>query len=396
VLLLTLGVVLVLSPITRSLCHRMGVPACVGYIAIGLVISALGQDRLAVSPDSSAAFTLLAQLGVVTLLFRVGLKGNTRALIAKLPEASLIWVGDVLTNLAIGYLVARYALQLSLETSLVIATAFSATSVAVSVSVWDEMGKLITDDAQLLVDVAELDDLSGVLLLAILLGIAPALIDGAGVPWSDLGNSTLVLLTKLALFIAGCYLFASYLERSFTQFIRRLGDSSTAFTIAILGAGLAIAAVADYLGFSLAIGALFAGLAFSRDPGAVSDDARFSYFYDFLTPFFFINIGMQTDLVALLQSLNLGLVLLAAAALGKLLGVGLPALNSMHVRGAMNLGISMLPRAEIALVVIFQCRELDERLVSPEVFGAMVVVSLATCIASPILLRRRFQQDEVA
>jgi Kef-type K+ transport system membrane component KefB len=80
----------------------------------------------------------------------------------KLPDASLIWIGDVMTNLAFGFIVSRYRLTLPMETSLIIATAFSATSVAVSLVVWDEARKLNTGTGQLLVDVAELVDLSGV------------------------------------------------------------------------------------------------------------------------------------------------------------------------------------------------------------------------------------------
>ena len=87
---------------------------------------------------------MLAQLGIVALLFRVGLKSHTRELLAKLPDASFIWLGDVLTNLALGFVVSHYVLALSLETALVIATAFSATSVAVSVAVWDETHQLIS------------------------------------------------------------------------------------------------------------------------------------------------------------------------------------------------------------------------------------------------------------
>lgn len=99
----------------------------------------------------------------------------------------------------------------------------------------------------------------------------------------------------MALFISGCYLFAHYLEAGFTRFSRELEGSNTGLAITILGAGIVIAVVAGYLGFSLAIGALFAGLAFSRDPVAVHTDARFSDFYEFLTPFFFIHVGMQMD-----------------------------------------------------------------------------------------------------
>jgi len=96
------------------------------------------------------------------MLLRVGLKSHTSALLKKRPDASLIWIGDVLTNLAFGFIVSRYLLTLPMETSLIIATAFSATSVAVSVVVWDEARKLNTGTGQLLVDVAELVDLSGV------------------------------------------------------------------------------------------------------------------------------------------------------------------------------------------------------------------------------------------
>jgi Kef-type K+ transport system membrane component KefB len=142
-------------------------------------------------------FAVLAQVGVVALLFRVGLKSHTKALLAKLPDASLIWVGDVLTNLLLGFIVSYYLLTLSLVTSLVIATAFSATSVAVSVSVWNDMHKLHSSKGQLLVDIAELDDLSGVLLLAILLALFPVLLGNDVSVLSSLTHAILLVLVKL-------------------------------------------------------------------------------------------------------------------------------------------------------------------------------------------------------
>ncbi len=95
-----------------------------------------------------------------------------------------------------------------------------------------------------------------------------------------------MVVLKLALFIASCYLFAHYLEARFTRFSREVEGSTTALTITILGAGLVIAAMAGYFGLSLAIGALFAGLAFSRDREAVHTDAKFAFFYELFTPFF--------------------------------------------------------------------------------------------------------------
>lgn len=165
------------------------------------------------------------------------------------------------------------------------------------------------------------------------------------------------------------------------------GSGLLPLTISILGAGLVIAALADYLGFSSAIGALFAGLAFSRDPEAVRTDGSFTYFYEFLTPFFFIHIGIQVDPGALLDAIDVGLVLVIAAVASKLVFTVAPALLSMNRRDAVNLGVSMVPRAEIALVVIYECRAIDARIVPPELFAGIVLVSLATSIFSPIVLR---------
>jgi len=385
-ILITLGALLILSPFVKSLMERIGVPALVGYILLGFLISMMNQQWSFVTTAFNNTFAALAQLGIVALLFRVGLKSHIQALLAKLPDASLIWISDVLTNLLLGFVVSRYVLALPLETSLVIATAFSATSVAVSVSVWDEMNKLDTSSGQLLVDVAELDDLSGVLLLAVLLAIISVLQGNEVALLPSISVTVIVVLLKLALFITGCYLFSHYLEPNFTRFNRQWENSTIGLTITVLGAGLTIAAVAGFLGFSLAIGALFAGLAFSRDPQAVHTDAKFSYFYEFLTPFFFINIGMQVDPGAVVPSLGLAAILFIPAALGKFLGVAAPALRILKRPDAVLLGLSMIPRAEIAMVVVYQCREFSDDIVSENVFAAMVLVVVMTSIIAPLIL----------
>jgi len=386
-ILIILGVMLILSPLVKSLMERIGVPAMVGYVLLGFLASAVNQQWFFATTAFDNTFSVLAQLGVLALLFRVGLNSHTRALLAKLPDATFIWIGDVLTNLLFGFLVSYYVLALSLETSLVIAVAFSATSVAVSVAVWAEMNKLNSARGQLLVDIAELDDLSGVLLLAILLAIIPVL-QGSGEPLlPSLGTITVSVLFKLGLFVTGCYLFSHYLESDFTRFNRRWGSSTTGLTISVLGAGLAIAAIAGYLGFSLAIGALFAGLAFSRDPEAVRTDAKFAYFYEFLTPFFFIYIGMQLDPGVIAPSLGLAATLFIPAVLGKFLGVAVPALKIVKRPDAMLLGLSMVPRAEIAMVVVYQCHQLGEDIVPDKVFVAMVLMAVMTSVIAPVILR---------
>lgn len=388
-LLAALAAVLVLGPLTKRICRHLGLPVSAGFIVLGLLMGTLLRPFGAAEETTlNGVFATLAQLGVVALLFRVGLRSHTSALLDKLPDASLIWVGNALGSAAAGFVVARYAFDWSLETSLVIGTAFSATSIAVSLAVWDELGLADTDTGATLLDVAELDDLSAAVLLAVLLGTLPAMLNGDGNLWFFVGTSVAWVLAKLAVFIIGCYLFAHYLEDRFTEFNRRLSDTPASLTISILGAGLAIAAIASALGFSAAIGALFAGLAFSRDPEAVRTDGSFTYFYEFLTPFFFIHIGMQTDVVMMLDAVAIGVVLLLAAAASKFVFTVLPALVSMPRRDALQLGVSMVPRAEIALVVIYECRAINPSIVPAEVFAGMVLVCLGTSVLSPLALRR--------
>ena len=215
-------------------------------------------------------------------------------------------------------------------------------------------------NGQLLVDVAELDDLSGLLLFVILLTVIPILQENGTLIISQISTTIFLLVTKLTLFVGFCYFFAQYLESSFTRFNRRWADPKMGLTISVLGAGLAIAALAGYLGFSLAIGALFAGLAF----------------------------GMQIDPTTISKSFSLATALILVAITGKIMGITLPALLKLPKRKALLLGISMVPRAEIAMLIVFQANLLGKEIISPELYAAMVLVAILTSIISPVLLRR--------
>ena len=269
-----------------------------------------------------------------------------------------------------------------------IATAFSATSVAVSVSVWEELDLLRSSKGTLLIDVAELDDLSGVLLLTVLLAIIPVLLSGETGLLGSASTTALVTLVKFSVFVGFCYTFSRYLEENFTRFTRRAGGDGMAFVITILGTGLAISAAAGLLGFSLAIGALFAGLAFSRDPQVVRNEGKFTFFYDFFAPLFFIYIGMQVEPSAFLVAADIGLLLFAVAAVAKLVGVAVPALLMLQRTDALALGVSMIPRAEIALLVVYQCSLLGEDVVSEEIFAGVVIASILTSIVAPPAARK--------
>ncbi len=187
---------------------------------------------------------------------------------------------------------------------------------------WQEARALRTAKGQLLVDVGELDDLSGVAIMALLLAMVPVMGNVGSMPWLVLGRVGGLFLLKLTVFAAFCWVFAQYLEGFITRWASRQ-EPAPGRMLTVLGLGLLIAANAGWLGFSLAIGALFAGLTFSRNPVAVRTEANFLDLYELFVPFFFIGIGLQLELGALWQ--GLGLMLLAVTVPAKLLGAGIPA-----------------------------------------------------------------------
>ncbi len=277
----------------------------------------------------------------------------------------------------------------------------TATSVGISVGVWREARAINSPNGELMLDVAEMDDISAVILMALLFAVVPVLENNPDVStlMPLLGKTVGLFCFKAVVFGAFCFFFSRYLEKSITSFFLRLEPPPDP-TIVVAGMGIIIAALAGLGGFSVAIGAFFAGLLFSRDPRSVKLDASFDTFYELFVPFFFIGIGLKIDLAALSTAFDLGMLLLIVAVLGKFVGVAVPVLlMNAGWKSAVLLGVSMAPRAEIAMIVMQHGWQIGAGTVPPQVFAAMVVVSASTSMVVPVVLRpllRRWPQIENA
>ncbi|MBI1357358.1 MAG: cation:proton antiporter [Acidobacteria bacterium] len=390
--LLIVSLLVLASIAVRLGVHRLKLPPVVGYIALGLGLRYLNQQYAFLDESSVWTLNFFADLGVVSLLFHVGLRSDLSGLLEQLPRASVVWVCDVAVSAAIGFWGARL-LGFDVVPALFAGTALSATSVSVSVSVWEEAKAIQSRMGELLLDVAELDDLSAIVLLVVTLAVAPALIatgHADGMAAVVLKASGMVIL-KLALFAAGCWLFSLHLEARITGYFARFRKAPEPL-LAIVGFGFGIAALAGWLGFSVAVGALFAGLMFSRDQEAVNVDAGFGTIYALFTPFFFINIGYGFDPTVFGSAATLGLFVFVAAVLGKVLGVGAPVAVSSGLEPALLLGVSMVPRAEIALLVMQTGNQMGPKYVPPELYGAVVLAAAAASIGSPLALFRLLEK----
>jgi len=392
-LVLLVGSVTLLAIVLRHLCERLRIPALVGYILIGLGLRLLHDVVPLLTPAVQGAFDLLAALGLVALLFRVGLGSNPRRLLDKLPGASLIWLVSVLVSGAMGYYAARWAGFANVP-ALVAGVALTATSIGVALPPWQAAGALRSEQGALVLDVAELDDISGVVLMALLLAIIPTLTGGNGVDWTAATTTGAGLLASLAAFTAGCYAFAHWVEPPMTRGLIRRERSPTRMLI-VVAVGSLIAALAGMLGFSLAVGALFAGLVFSKAPRKIRQDRGYRVLYDFLAPFFFIGIGLKLEPEALTGALGAGAVLLVAAVLGKLIGTALPARFMAPRSSALVIAMSMVPRAEIAMVIVDQAGRYGPNVVPPALYGAMTLVTLATCAITPSIVQRQLAANPI-
>lgn len=383
------GMIVLVTQTARLLTRETTFPSMAVYLLIGIAFNALNIPLGFIDEGLQHGIHILAELGIVILLFRVGLESNLATLLRQLKKASLIWLGDVGLSAVLGFVVARSVLGFPLLASLFVATALSATSVGLVAIVWQNANRLETEEGALLIDIAELDDISAIVLMALLFSLAPALASGKPITLSLLGPPLIYLLIKLAAFLTFCVLFSLYVEARITNLFR---DSLTNMFAAVVGITFLISGLASWMGFSLAVGAIFSGFAFSRDPSGMELDHELESLFQLFVPFFFVNIGLGLQLTLIPNALLPGLILFAAAVFGKLIGTSLPALFVTNKQAALLLGVSMIPRAEIAMIVMLN--GIQTKSLSAEVFGAMVVVSLLTSLLIPPLLSMLFAKGQ--
>lgn len=385
-LILVLGGILVITNLIRGGLKRANIPSLAGFIVLGIIIRVIDSNTGFLTDEFSGIFDFLAEVGIILLLFRVGLESNLAGLRRQLKQASIIWLGNIIFSGILGYVVAYFAFELTLIQSLFIAIALTATSVAISVGVWHEAKAIKSTTGQLLVDVAEMDDVSGIFLMTILFSVAPVLRESAqGSLLLTISAAVGISLIKFIGYGAACIAFSQFVEPHLTSFFKRL-LSVPSQTVAMAGFAFVIAALAGLIGFSVAIGAFFAGLVFSRDPQAVKLETPFTVLYDFIAPFFFINIGLLIDPSTLNAAAPMVLILLCIAIIGKVVGTSGPALLTSKWTTAVLLGVSMVPRAEITMVIMHRGLNLGEWAVPNEVFSSMALMSLITAIIVPVLL----------
>lgn len=387
-LVLGFGFLVVLCLLAKALLDRLTLPPILGYLLIGMIL-AIAEDRFGlIGQSGQTVMAFLSAAGVVVLLFRVGIESDLHALMKQLPQAAAIWFPNMAVSGLPAFFITHHLLHYGIVPSLFVAVAMTATSVGVSLAVWEETGKLKTKEGGLLLDTAELDDITGVAMMALLFSIAPVL--GGKVSHETslltaMGSQAGLFTFKFVTFLSVMIALGRFLETPLAHCARHVGNKATVL-IFVMGFGFCIAGLAGKIGLSLPIGALFAGLLLSRHRKDYGFESFYQGLYLLFVPFFFVHIGFQINPAVIIGSLSIGLLLALVAILGKIIGVGLVAWLFTSVYGTLLIGASMVPRAEITMVVIQRGKDLGSWAMPDQLYAAMVFVSAATCLGTAVFL----------
>lgn len=377
-ILLTLFVMMAAAKIMAEVFERLRQPAVVGEILAGVLI---GQSVLGWVAPTDLTNTL-AEIGVIFLLFTVGLETKPSAIFKVGKRAAIVAVLGVIAPLVGGYVLMRLWGASSIE-ALFVGTAMVATSVGITARVLGAMGVLDAPTARIILGAAVIDDILGLLILALVSSAAAGQIN-----FIEIGTTAALAIS----FTAFVVLVGAPLVTRFASHIERLRLSESLFVFGlILCFGLSVAA--SYIGVAAIIGAFLAGMALAEaSEGNYQLHARTSGITEFLVPFFLVNMGMQLRLDVFREGETIALVILVTlvAVASKLLACGAGAW-SLGWRRAGQIGMGMVPRGEVGIVVAQI--GLGLRVIDDKLFGVVLFMAIATTLIAPPFLKILFSTE---
>ncbi len=398
-ILLALAFVLVGARLFGALVERLGQPGVLGELAFGVLLgnlTLLGGPSLA-ALSASETFAILAELGAILLLFEVGLESTPREMLAVGGAATLVALAGIVAPMALGY---GSSLLLhggdSWMAHAFVGAMLAATSVGITARVLQEAKALRTPAARVILGAAVIDDVLGLVVLAIISGVIQAAAGGGALAPSAVAWIVVKALGFLLLaVVAGSFL-------SPRLFRRALALRTTGVVLALaLGLCFTLAWLAGQAGLAPIVGAFAAGL--------VLEDVHFEDHLKrgerplheslhaltaLLVPVFFVRMGLLVDLGSFLRPGVLGFALLLT--LAALVGKWACGLATPRGVSRFTVGIGMMPRGEVGLIFagIGASLALDGRpVVSPDTYAAAVFMVVVTTMATPPLLLWSLRRD---
>ncbi len=385
--LIELVLILLSARLFGEIAAYFQVPSVIGELVAGIVIgpSILGLVEI------SNPIHLLAQIGIILLLFEVGIETDIGHLSSAGVKALIVAVGGVILPFILGFLISYYAFDFSLLVSLFIASTLTATSIGITLRVLRDLKKQNSHEAQIIIGAAVLDDIIGIVLLAMLY------------EFSVSGEINLWSTGKVLLFIILFFFISPILAKGVSHIIKKWDENSDIpglLPTTIVSLILFFAWTAHSLGAPELLGGFAAGLALSRQfffPFAVflHESKEFSYRVEaqmkpivhLFTPIFFVAIGLSLDLRTVNWESSFIWILcgslVAASIIGKLFSAFFLKGESRMMQ--LIIGTAMIPRGEVGL--IFANVGLTAGVLKNDVYAAIILVITITTLVAPFSLR---------
>ena len=408
-----IGVIIFVAKIFGDLFRKIGLPSVLGEISAGIVIGPylLGSLGFAGFPEGifplvdgsfpiSPTLYSISTFASIVLLFCAGLEtdldmimsfggGSIKKLLGKF---SLFVVADVIFSFGLAALAGMLYFDKGFmsPTCLFLGILSTATSIGATARIISEKRKLSSAEGVTILSIAVLDDISGIIIFAIVLGIIGSISSGAAMNWAKVfvigGKAVGVWLLFTLLGLA----FAHKISKTLKLFKNRYIFSTLAFGLALLVAG-----VFEKAGLAMIIGAYVTGLSLSKTDISFTILDSVELLKVMFVPIFFVVVGMMVDVRVFGESsvLLFGLVFSAVAIVAKILGCGLPSLLvGFNPLGALRIGFGMVPRGEVTTIVAGI--GLAGGFISTDIFGcAIILVLLSTAVASPVI-GHLFEKDK--
>jgi Kef-type K+ transport system membrane component KefB len=370
-----LGVLIALIIATKLLggiAQRFGQPSVLGELVAGVI---LGGSLLGIVDPGDPVIAAFAEIGVLVLLFQIGLHTDLSGLIKVGASATMVALVGVAVPFALGFAVAR-GFGIDTVPALVVGAALTATSVGISARVLSDLGKLDSPEGQIVLGAAVLDDIVGLVILSVVAGIV-----GGG----DVTVGSVAWITTVALGFVIVALIAGSI--AIPPIFRVLGRSRVEGTLGLFALAFAftLAWLADAAGSALIIGAFAAGLILHPTPQVKEVERAVTTLGHLFVPIFFASVGAAVDLRALgdPRALMIGGALIVVGVLGKVAAGWAP----WWFRGRnLLIGVAMVPRGEVGL--IFAQMGLTTGAIGADLFGAIMLMVLVTTLVTPPVLGR--------
>ncbi len=396
-LMLALGIILFTARLAGEIARKFDQPRVLGELIIGVILgptllNMLHSQVLGLA-DAHLDETIIemAELGVMLLMFKVGLEVN----VGELKKVGLVagiagTVGAILPVVIVLPVVMLFGY--GWQQALFAGVTLAATSVSISAQVLLELGLLQTKEGNALLATALIDDVIAILLVSLAVAIT------ATTGNVDFGSLVQIVI-RMSLYLVIAFLLAWYGVPVLMQLLNKRFDLAKAYGNAAIGLMMAFIfgwAAQAFGGVAVITGAFIAGVGLSRTQHPIKhqiEDATNALAYAFLVPIFFVSVGLQTDLSRFpLDALPLAMIMLVLAVISKVVGCGLGAkLGGFNNRESFRLGVCMISRGEVGLIIASLGISSGILQLDHPLFACLFLVILLTTVVTPPLVRRVFQ-----